>query len=130
MAGLIAALPLIVWMPKIEVVTVWVVGIEAVARPVSSEAMHGVMVDTVVAKTEVAGAEASHSTYRRAAVTDMANANAVDINTVVKLSHVANVDTTDVGAATESFHVASAAKATAADRRPKGRVGPTRNGEA
>jgi hypothetical protein len=99
-------------MSKKEVVTVWVVGIEAVARPVSSEAMHGVIVDTVVAKAHVAGAEASHPTHRQAADTD------------------ANVDTTDVGADAESSHVASAAKATAVDRRPRGRVGPTRNGEA
>jgi hypothetical protein len=99
--------------------------------------MHGVMVDTAVAKTDVVGAEASHSTHRQAAdtdatanFTDMANANAVDINTAAKLSHAANVDTTEVGAAVESSHVTSAAKATAADRRPRGRVGPTRNGEA
>ena len=28
-------------MPKVEVVTIWVVGIHAVSRPVSSEAKHG-----------------------------------------------------------------------------------------
>jgi hypothetical protein len=93
------------------------------------------MVDTVVAN--VAGTEASHSAHRQAAdtdatanFTDMANANAVYINIAAKLSYMANVDTTNVGAPAESSHVASAAKATAADRRPRGRVGPTRNGEA
>jgi hypothetical protein len=59
MARLVATrLPLIVWMPKKEVVTIRAVGIVAVSRPISSEAKHGGMVDTVVAKTDVVGAEA------------------------------------------------------------------------
>ena len=79
-------------MPKVEVVTIWVVGIHAVSRPVSSEAKHG----------------------------------------GIKLSHVVNVDTADVRAAAESFHVAAGGATTkaVAERRSREGVGRTRSGEA
>ena len=52
-------------MPEKKVVTVWVVGIQAVSRPVCSEATYAVIVDTMIANTEMAGARAPHSTHRQ-----------------------------------------------------------------
>ena len=49
-------------MPKVEVVTVWVVGIQAVSRPVSSLS-HEVNVDTTDVR---AAAESSHVAAGRA----------------------------------------------------------------
>ena len=58
-------------MPKVEVVTIWVVGIHAVSRPVSSEAKHGgiklshlVNVDTTCVR---AAAESFHVAAGRGA---------------------------------------------------------------